>query len=289
MQEKKWMDLQVDNISPIRWNKEIFETLSIDSQSKELILALVKNKIDAGKATDMVTNKGNGLIILLHGGPGTGKTLTAEGVAEIAKKPLYRVTCGDIGTEPQNVEQYLQKVFHLGKIWDCVVLLDEADVFLEQRSLADLSRNALVSVFLRTLEYYDGILILTSNRVGTFDEAFKSRIQVSLHYDKLDFHQRQQIWKNFINRLDMLDEDIDTEELLSNVANKKKLAKHEMNGRQIRNAITTARQLALFREETLGIKHLEQAIHVASKFEKYIEEVHDQIKDDEMARQDGIR
>ncbi len=39
-----------------------------------------------------------------------------------------------------------------------VVLLDEADVFLEQRSLANLERNALVSVFLRVLEYYDGNL-----------------------------------------------------------------------------------------------------------------------------------
>lgn len=53
-----------------------------------------------------------------------------------------------------------------------VVILDEADVFLEERGLADLQRNALVSVFLRCLEYYDGILILTSNRIGTFDEAF---------------------------------------------------------------------------------------------------------------------
>lgn len=48
-----------------------------------------------------------------------------------------------------------------------VVLLDEADVFLEERDMKDLKRNALVSVFLRALEYYDGILILTSNRVGT--------------------------------------------------------------------------------------------------------------------------
>ena len=47
-----------------------------------------------------------------------------------------------------------------------VVLLDEADVFLEERDVKDLNRNALVSVFLRALEYYDGILILTSNRVG---------------------------------------------------------------------------------------------------------------------------
>jgi len=48
-----------------------------------------------------------------------------------------------------------------------VVLLDEADVFLVERDMKDLKRYALVSVFLRALEDYDGILILTSNRIGT--------------------------------------------------------------------------------------------------------------------------
>src|SRR6202043_2614411 len=91
----------------------------------------------------------------------------------------------------------------------CVVLLDEAGVFLEERSLTDLQRNALVSVFLRVLEYYEGILILTSNRVGTFDEAFKSRIQLSLHYDNLTRPQRSKIWKNFLNRLKQMDKECD--------------------------------------------------------------------------------
>jgi AAA+ superfamily predicted ATPase len=142
--------------------------------------------------------------LLFHGGPGTGKTLTAEGVAEIAKQPLYRVTCADVGTTAEDVEKYLDSVLHLGRIWDCVVLLDEADVFLEQRSLEDLQRNALVSVFLRVLEYYEGILILTSNRVGTFDEAFISRIQLALHYPDLGPLQRRQIWQNFVERLENL-------------------------------------------------------------------------------------
>jgi SpoVK/Ycf46/Vps4 family AAA+-type ATPase len=291
------VNLHVDNIYPLQWNKDVFQSLAIDDESRELINALVNNKIDTDKATDMIAGKGNGLILLLHGGPGTGKTLTAESVAEIAEKPLYRVTCGDIGTEPREVEKYLQQVFHLGKIWDCVVLLDEADVFLEQRSLADLPRNALVSVFLRTLEYYDGILILTSNRVGTFDEAFKSRIQLALHYKNLDEPQRRQIWENFAKRLEALQQEegggggegkerIDAWAILASIGD---LARHEINGRQIRNAITTARQLALFKKERLSVKHLEHAIEVSRKFDKYLDEVHDQVKDDEMARQEGVR
>ncbi|KAK5625350.1 hypothetical protein RRF57_001066 [Xylaria bambusicola] len=71
------------------------------------------------ESTDYVHGKGNGLILLLHGGPGTGKTFTAEGVAEFAEKPLLRVTCGDVGTVAEVVEKKLQSSFHLGKIWNC--------------------------------------------------------------------------------------------------------------------------------------------------------------------------
>lgn len=142
------MDLKVDQIEDVQWNKEAFRNLVADEDTKELIQALITNKLEAEKNTDMIEGKGNGLIMLLHGSPGTGKTFTAESVAEIAEKPLYPVTCGDIGTKPEEVEAYLESVFHLGKIWGCVVLLDEAEVFLEQRTLSDLKRNALVSILL---------------------------------------------------------------------------------------------------------------------------------------------
>ena len=185
MRNKKWEELDVDRISDVCWNTEAFDNLVIDDTTRKLIKALVMRQLEADKGTDLIAGKGQGLIILLHGGPGTGKTFTAESVAEIAKKPLYRVSCGDLGTDPTKVEEYLESVLYLGKIWDCVVLLDEADVYLEQRSMESLARNALVSVFLRVIEYFEGILILTSNRVGTFDEAFKSRLQLALHYEKL--------------------------------------------------------------------------------------------------------
>jgi hypothetical protein len=139
---KKCFDLEVDRISEVNWNVEAFETLVIERKARNLILALVSNQIESEKSTDLIAGKGNGLILLLHGGPGTGKTLTAESVAEIAQKPLYRVTCGDVGTRAEDIEKYLESVLHLGKIWGCVVLLDEADVFLEQRSLEDPHRNA---------------------------------------------------------------------------------------------------------------------------------------------------
>ena len=79
--------LFVDDIQPIKWNKSAFERLVLPSQTKELVKALVTVRTSyrgvkqglglAGKREDIISGKGNGLIMLLHGGPGTGKSLTA--------------------------------------------------------------------------------------------------------------------------------------------------------------------------------------------------------------------
>ena len=287
LRRKKWYEISVDYISDVTWNREAFRTLVVESKAKDLIQALVTSQLETEKSTDLIAGKGNGLILLLHGGPGTGKTLTAESVAEIAEKPLYRVTCGDVGTKAEEVEKYLESVLYLGRIWGCVVLLDEADVFLEQRGLEDLERNALVSVFLRVLEYYDGILILTSNRVGTFDEAFRSRIQLALHYPNLDPEQRFQIWQTFIDRLDTFHdgEDIDIADIRGHLH----ILKHEkLNGRQIRNIITTARQYARWKKTTLTYGHLKDVIQVSGRFDRYLDNLHGG-SSDELAQDDGLR
>ncbi|KAK4214935.1 Fidgetin-like protein 1 [Rhypophila decipiens] len=313
--EKKWMHLLVQNIQPTDWNKMAYEQLVLPKRTKNLVKALVMvrkqareesdESQEAGlaeilKKDDLIAGKGNGLIMLLHGGPGTGKTLTAGNVAELAEMPLYSVTCGDIGTKPEAVEKYLNTVLYLGKKWNCVLLLDEADVFLEQRSLSDLDRNSLVSVFLRTLEYYDGVLILTSNRVSTFDEAFKSRIQLALHYPALDMPGRRKIWTNF---LDMLEDQTHPSSTMADGMAKKRwsekvnvedikahmdeLAGYELNGRQIRNALTTARQLSLFEESVLDWEGLKGAIDVAGDFTRYLEGVNRDLDDRELGHGHG--
>ncbi|CRK09940.1 hypothetical protein BN1723_009099 [Verticillium longisporum] len=286
-QEKKWVNLNVENFFPVNWNKKAFERLVLDPKTKEMIYALVDVQSSAEKMDDIIKGKGNGLIVLLQGSPGTGKTLTAESVAEIAEKPLYRVTCGDIGTDAKEVEDYLQTVLHLGKIWDCVLLLDEADVFLEERTMADLQRNSLVTVFLRVLEYYEGILMLTSNRVGTFDEAFKSRIQVAIHYDNLSKKARKAIWRSFFDMIEDSppQEDVNMPELERRLD---ELAAEEMNGRQIRNALRTARQLAKHRNERLDWPHLSQVIKTSGAFNKYLKAVRGH-SDDQWAREEMIR
>ncbi|KAI0570531.1 hypothetical protein PtrSN002B_010851 [Pyrenophora tritici-repentis] len=148
-----------------------------------------------------------------------------------------------------------------------------------------MQRNALVSVFLRVLEYYDGILILTTNRIGTFDEAFKSRIQLALHYPPLDAQDRKEVWRNFMQSLQKAGEVAE----FSNIEEKLgKLSDYKMNGRQIRNTIDNARQLALYEGKTLAYSHIHKALQVVVDFESYVREVHE-VDDEVRARDSGTR
>lgn len=141
-------------------------------------------------------------------------------------------------------------------------------------------------VFLRTLEYYEGILILTSNRVGTFDEAFKSRIQVAIHYGNLTKTSRKAIWQNF---LDMIEESPDEEANVGELEGRlDELARQDMNGRQIRNALLTARQLAKHKQERLGWEHLSQVIKTSAEFHRYLVAVKGH-SDEQWAREEALR
>ena len=142
-----------------------FKNLRLPRGHKRMVQALVdihfkKRNIESLENGDkldfdIVQGKGRGLIILLHGVPGVGKTSTAECVAEANKKPLFSITCGDLGFSPADVESNLSEIFRLAHLWDCVLLLDEADVFLAQRTKQDLNRNALVSGKLLVVKTYN--------------------------------------------------------------------------------------------------------------------------------------
>lgn len=226
---------------------------------KALVHRFTKPSIPGGKneaitwRADFIENKGEGQIFLLHGGPGVGKTYTAECIAEHTNRPLLSLTCSDIGTDEKNIEDQLSKWFRLAETWNAIMLIDEADIFLEKRATSDLQRNSLVSVFLRTMEYYRGILFLTTNRVGSFDDAFLSRIHAVIHYQNLSNEYRTQIWTQFFDKLRLERKDMRISEKAQRyVLNSKEMREVPWNGREIRNAFQTAVALAEYRfsEET---------------------------------------
>ncbi|EEP81400.1 conserved hypothetical protein [Uncinocarpus reesii 1704] len=264
--EKLWLEFTVSGIREIEWNSGAFDSLVLPGNQKSIVKALVESHTfhAAENIDDVIQGKGKGLVAVLHGPPGTGKTLTAEGIAELLKRPLYMVSAGELGTDSRTLEGELNKILDIAHSWGAVLLLDEADVFLEKRTIQDIHRNALVSIFLRLLEYFQGILFLTTNRVETFDDAFQSRIHVALRYGDLTTKAKRTVWKMFLDKVrtkeglevvKFTDKDYDT------------LARHNLNGRQIKNSVRTAQALALNEKAALSMEHINRVLDVAETFE----------------------
>ena len=230
--EKLWLEFTVSGVKDIVWNEGAYDSLVLEDNTKAIVKALVESHKyhPAESIDDVIQGKGKGLVAVLHGPPGTGKTLTAEGISELLKCPLYMVSAGELGTDPRTLEAELQKILDIAHAWGAVLLLDEADVFLEKRTIQDIHRNALVSIFLRLLEYFQGILFLTTNRVETFDDAFQSRIHIALRYGELSIKAKKSVFKMFIERVRVL-EGIDTMPFKEEDYNA--LARHNLNGRQV--------------------------------------------------------
>ena len=164
LRSRKWYFLDIDIIRTVRRQSEGFESLVLPQGVARLVEGLVQthglrhkpptadDEVEQSEYQfDLVRGKGKGLIILLHGAPGTGKTSTADCVADYTHRPLFPITCGDIGETAKEVEYNLERNFSLAHRWGCVLLLDEADVFLQARDKEDMRRNSVVSVFLRKL------------------------------------------------------------------------------------------------------------------------------------------
>jgi len=222
---KRWGQIYIDLIDEIVFDENAFDYLVLDGELKMMIKSMILNYNNCFK--DIITGKSGGCIFLLHGPPGTGKTLTCESVSELMKRPLYSITSGELGTNVDMLEKKLVQILEIAEKWNAVVLIDEADVFMEKRTTDDIQRNAMVGVFLRLLERYDGVMFLTTNRENTIDEAFKSRISVSLKYDYLTTEQKMAIWTNLLNASGMI----------YNTNHIEMISKYNYNGRQIKNLI----------------------------------------------------
>ncbi|KAK2030006.1 P-loop containing nucleoside triphosphate hydrolase protein [Colletotrichum zoysiae] len=229
------MCFHVDGVTDVETNDAALGHLVLPSDYKRVIWAFVEAQLAGSEDfDDVIKGKGKGMIMLLAGEPGTGKTLTSESVAESLRRPLYSMTAGELGNTAGEVDEMLQRVLELSSGWGAVLLIDECDVFLECRSSKNLHRNQLVSVFLRLLEYHQGVMFLITNRADSFDQAFESRIHLTIQYPHLDAESRLHIWKTF----------------------------EQLNGRQVKNVIKTARLLAASDGTALSPEHVETVLRI---------------------------
>ncbi|TGO81532.1 hypothetical protein BPOR_1117g00040 [Botrytis porri] len=220
------------------------------------------------------------------GPPGVGKTYSVECVAISTGRPLLALTIADIGTKEDMIETELSSWFYLAERWKAVLLIDEADIFLERRKHTDLARNGIVSAFLRKMEYFQGLLFLTTNRVGQIDEAFTSRVHVVIEYPPLDDESRRQIWDGLFEKMynetdGKIKLSLDTKKCVKQDAERLGIG---LNKREIRNALQTAISLADFEakgergykeSDPINVEkgHFERVFELSKSFRSYLNSI----------------
>ncbi|KAI0965835.1 hypothetical protein F4678DRAFT_451394 [Xylaria arbuscula] len=302
--EKQWAQLQVSYLKEIvfhddqdAWNSRL---KLANAGTKKLLFDLVRchvsleeygdddeDNVEPLAVDDIVPGKGKGLVILLYGPPGVGKTSTAETIAVAARKPLFSISVADVGTKAKHVESNLSKIFFLATHWKAILLIDEADVFLESRGRGGMvqstDKNALVSVFLRVLEYYKGIMFLTTNQIAEFDIAIPSRIHIAIKYESLKHDQMEDIFKGFLDPLEKKNLIDDYDDILTWL--KEDVYPEGLDGRQIRNTVTTALDLANADSRynkgnnKLRKKHIKSAFNNVKNFKRDFETQMQRYKD----------
>lgn len=256
---KAWGLAEVSGLSEIDWKEDAWDALVLPAGRKALIRAVVQQQRNV-QGVDVIKGKGEGTTFLLFGASGTGKTLTAEALAEVLHKPLYVLSAGEMGTNPGELEKNLSTALKLCTRWDCICLIDESDIFLEERNGTDVLRNALVCVMLRQLEYHPGVLFLTTNKVKGIDPAIQSRLTLALKYDHLTESARKAIWAQFLAKVKGGPFEID------------RLAAPQLNGRQIKNCIKLSMALALERGTGVTQRMLSSTLQTICTFQHDLQE-----------------
>ena len=201
----------VDDIEDYEYDHSLKDKLVLPESHTNLLDILVNNSnVLRG---DIIDNKGNGTVVILEGPPGCGKTLTTEVYSELIEKPLYKVTAGQLGIDGEKMDSKLSEVLNRASRLGCILLIDECETFVRQRG-NDLVQNAIITTFLRRIEYFDGIMFLTSNKIKDIDDAILSRCIAAIKYEPPTEANAKKIWRVLASQFELndqlTDDDIDT-------------------------------------------------------------------------------
>lgn len=235
LEKHAYVICHINNLKDYPWDNTLFDKLILPDEQKTLIQMLVQNTGES--VSDIIKGKMNGVIVLATGSPGVGKTLTAEVFSETIKKPLYSVQCSQLGLSVDSVEKNLTEILSRAQKWGAILLIDEADVYIRERG-DDIVQNAIVGVFLRVLEYYRGVLFMTSNRGNIIDDAIMSRATAWIRYEYPNTEESKKIWYVLS---DQYEAELSHEDIAFLSSSNGLLG---ISGRTIRNILKLARLLA---------------------------------------------
>ena len=234
LQRHSFIKISSDFLTEYEYRTDLASKLILSEEKKRLIEILIGST--SAIIDDIVSGKSGGVIVLASGPAGVGKTLSAEVFSEAIKRPLYNVQCSQLGIDAGALETNLRSVMGRAARWGAILLMDEADVYIHERG-NDMQQNATIGVFLRILEYYPGILFMTTNRATIVDDAIMSRVTAWIKYDMPKANELRQLWKVLSENYGVKMEEADIQRLVTEMPN--------LSGRNIKNILKLARLYCL--------------------------------------------
>jgi hypothetical protein len=197
----------------------------------------------------------SGVRALLSGPSGTGKSLAARLLASVLQMDLYRLDLSAVVNKYiGETEKNLNEVFARADELDVILLLDEGDALLTQRTNVqtanDRYANLETNYLLQRIESYSGILLVTTNAADRIDGAFQRRMDVVIDFRAPEAEERWYIWQLHLPATHSV-----PQSLLNEIA-----YRCTLNGGQIRNAVLHASLLAVDAKRDINGPDLEAAV-----------------------------
>lgn len=218
--------------------------------------ARYKNKLMEDWQMSKTYQYGSCVSALFTGPPGTGKTMSAQVIANDLNLALYKVDLSQIMDKYiGETEKHLCEIFDYAENSNAVLFFDEADALIGKRSDINDSKdkyaNTQVSYILQKIEEYDGIVLMATNYSNNIDSAITRRIRYVINFLLPDKKIRQEIWRSVLNEK-LPHEDIDFELLSSDT--------FEFSGAMIKNIVLNAAVMAVSENSVITMKHISQSI-----------------------------
>ena len=146
---------------------------------------------------------GKGMIALFSGPPGTGKTMLAGIIAKELDLDIYQVDLAQVVSKwVGETEKQLSRVFDQAERAHAVLLFDEADSLFAKRTEVKTSNdrygNLAVNYLLQRLEHYSGVVVMTTNKEASLDEALQRRLTLHLHLQIPEPPERERLWRSML-------------------------------------------------------------------------------------------
>eukprot|EP01137_Pigoraptor_chileana_P029176 Opistho-2@14032 len=184
-----------------------------------------------------VISYGNGMVLLLFGQSGTGKTMLANALANKLGKKVLLINYPSLGSQADLVIKF---IFREAKLTDAILFFDEAEAMFKSR---DIAMNGGLNLLLTEIERHKGLIIMATNRAYDLDESMHRRVTLAIEFRLPDPNLREKIWRAHVPDTGLFAENIDWRYIS---------IKYELTGGFIKNAMLAALSSAVSRGEKEG-------------------------------------